>query len=158
MQQEVIEPFRLVDIDRDIAEEVRRRRPHPLLQVAREAIDYAPPAVRAPLPDYVVHREGVDDIGKLTAEAVVKEYELAAKEVESMGTELAERLKKLEETKADTLMAIDAVKDTAARYRDEGKRIFLQIEDCALLTAEVRTTCTALAGKITGTAVVVSST
>jgi hypothetical protein len=37
---------------------------------------------------------------------------------------------------------------TAARYRAEAKRIFLQIENCTLMTAEVRKTCTELKEKI----------
>jgi hypothetical protein len=40
------------------------------------------------------------------------------------------------------------MKETAARYRAEAKRIFLQIEDCSLITAEVRKTCTELKERI----------
>ena len=42
----------------------------------------------------------------------------------------------------------EEMKDTAARYREEAKRIFLQIENCTLMTAEVRKTCTELKEKI----------
>jgi hypothetical protein len=48
-------------------------------------VNVAPPAVRAPspsIPDYVEHCEGATEIGKLSAEAVVREYEAAAKEIE----------------------------------------------------------------------------
>jgi hypothetical protein len=34
------------------------------------------------------------------------------------------------------------------RYREEAKRIFVQIEDCSLMTAEVRKTCTELKERI----------
>jgi hypothetical protein len=37
---------------------------------------------------------------------------------------------------------------TAKRYREEAKRVFLQIENCSLVTAEVRKTCTELKEKI----------
>ncbi len=40
------------------------------------------------------------------------------------------------------------IKELAANYRDEGKRIFLQIEECSLTTSEVRTVCEALKKKI----------
>jgi hypothetical protein len=40
------------------------------------------------------------------------------------------------------------MKETATRYRAEAKRIFLQIEDCSLMTAEVRKTCNELKEKI----------
>jgi hypothetical protein len=115
-------------------------------------IDYAPPAVRAaaavPMPAYVEHRDGVDDVGRLTAEAVVRQYEEAAKEVEAMGAELKERLKKLDATKDDAVRAMEEIKETAAAYRDAGKRVFLDIEDCSLMNAEVRKTCAELKDKI----------
>src|SRR5215212_2882450 len=72
------------------------------------------------MPEYVQHREGATEIGKLSAEAIVGEYEAAAKEME----------------------------DTAARYREHAKRIFLQIKESSLMTAEVRKTCTEMKEKI----------
>jgi len=36
----------------------------------------------------------------------------------------------------------------SADYREEAKRAFLQIENCSLVTAEVRKTCTELKDKI----------
>ena len=119
-----------------------------------QAIDYAPPALRnaavPAMPDYVEHRIGVDEVGRLTAEAVVQQYEDAAKEVEAMGTELKERLKKLDATKDDAVRAMEEIKETAAAYRDAGKRVFLEIEDCSLMNAEVRKTCAELKDKIVG--------
>jgi hypothetical protein len=38
--------------------------------------------------------------------------------------------------------------ETAGRYRAEAKRIFLEIENCSLMTAEVRKTCADLKGRI----------
>jgi len=40
------------------------------------------------------------------------------------------------------------IKELASKYRDEGKRYFLQIEECSLMTSEVRTVCEALKQKI----------
>ncbi|MGA7999397.1 MAG: hypothetical protein WCA28_31410, partial [Bradyrhizobium sp.] len=37
---------------------------------------------------------------------------------------------------------------TAGRYREEAKRVFLQIENCSLVATEVRKTCTELKEKI----------
>lgn len=117
----------------------RQQRPTPL-----------PPMV--PMPEYAVHRDGVNEVGKLSAEAVVREYEAAAKEIEAMGAELIDAAKRCEAMTADVHVAIAEMKETAARYRDAGKTIFLQIEDCALMTAEVRGTCDALKKKIAGPA------
>lgn len=90
------------------------------------------------------------DVGRLTAEAITGQYELAAKEVEAMGTELKARIDDLEATKTDAIAAIEEIKETAASYREEGKRIALQIKDCSEMTKEVRTTCTELKAKIAG--------
>jgi hypothetical protein len=100
------------------------------------------------IPDYVEHCEGATEIGKLSAEAVVREYESAAKEIEGMGAELIERVKQCEAMTRDALVVTEEMKETAARYREEAERIFLQIEDCTLITAEVRKTCTELKEKI----------
>ena len=139
--------FSTINLEREIEEEFRNRPP-----IRRaEPADFAPPAVHAPalsMPDYVEHREGATEIGKLSAEAVVREYESAAKEIETMGVELIERVKQCEDMTRDALAAIDEMKQTAARYRTEAKRIFLEIEDCSLVTAEVRKVCNELIEKI----------
>jgi hypothetical protein len=139
--------FNVIDLEREIEAEVRNRaairEPRPNLAPARNRT----PALA--MPEYVEHREGASEIGRLSAEAVVREYEAAAKEIESMGAELIERVKQCEAMTLDALAATQEMKETAKRYREEAKRIFLQIEDCSLMTAEVRKTCTALKARIT---------
>ena len=65
-----------------------------------------------------------------------------------MGAELIERVRQCEAMVRDALAVTEEMKETAARYRVEAKRIFLQIEDCSLVTAEVRKTCNELMEKI----------
>jgi hypothetical protein len=93
------------------------------------------------LPDYVEHTEGVTRVGALSAEAVVRDYESAAKEIEAMGTELIEAAQKCEALTAQVHDAIGFMRETAAGYRDEGRKIFKRIEECALFTEDVRKTC-----------------
>jgi hypothetical protein len=143
--------FSKINLERAIEEEFRNRPPVREGQPA----DFAPPAVRAPtlsMPDYVEHRDGATEIGKLSAEAVVREYESAAKEIEAMGMELVERVRQCEAMVRDALAVTEEMKETAARYRTEAKRVFLEIEDCSLVTAEVRKTCNELIEKIVGQA------
>ena len=90
------------------------------------------------MPKYVEHREGATEIGKLTAEAIVGEYETAAREIEGMGSQLIDCVKRCEALTWGCLFVIEEMKETAARYREEAKRVFLQIENCMLMTAEVR--------------------
>jgi hypothetical protein len=94
-----------------------------------------------PMPEYVAHQEGVSRVGQLAAEAVVRDYEAAAKEIEAMGTELIGAAKKCEAMTAEVHTAIAFMRDTAASYREEAKKIFKRIEDCALFTEDVRKTC-----------------
>jgi hypothetical protein len=138
----------LTDMEREIETEVRNRPP---VHEPRPA-NVAPPRVGAPaqaMPDYVEHRDGATEIGKLSAEAVVHEYEAAAKEIEAMGAELIERVKQCEAMTRDALAVTEELKETAGRYREEAKRVFLEIESCSLVTAEVRKICAELKEKIT---------
>ncbi|MCA6119130.1 hypothetical protein J6524_30240 [Bradyrhizobium sp. WSM 1738] len=136
-----------IDLEREIEEEFRKLPP------VRESqpIDYAPLSVRAPdlgMPDYVEHNDGATEIGKLSAEAVVREYEAAAKDIEALGAELIEHVKQCEAMTREALAVTEELKETAGRYREEAKRVFLQIESCSLVTAEVRKTCEEMRNKI----------
>jgi hypothetical protein len=147
VQSTVERVFNSIDLEREIEAEFRNSSP---VHKPRP-VNLAPPRVRAPalsMPDYVEHRDGATEIGKLSAEAVVREYEAAAKDIEAMGAELIERVKHCEAMTRDALAVTEEMKETAARYREEAKRIFLQIENCTLMTAEVRKTCTELKEKI----------
>jgi hypothetical protein len=110
-----------------------------------------PPTVSVPnmaMPDYVEHSAGATEIGKLSAEAVVREHEIAAKEIEVMGAELIDLVKQCELVTRNALTVNEEPKETAGRYREEAKRVFRQIENCSQVTAEVRNICTELREKI----------
>jgi hypothetical protein len=141
--------FSLADVENDIADVLRRAPP---LRDSR-VVDYAPPAVRSPtvpMPDYVEHAEGVNDVGRLSAEAVVRDYEAAAKEVEAMFVELTDAARRCETMVAAVLKTAAEVKETAARYREEGKRVFEEIQRCSLMNEQVRETCNTLKANIAG--------
>ena len=93
------------------------------------------------LPDYVEYQPGVSRAGALSAEAVVRDYETAVREIESMGAELIDAAKKCEAMTTEVHDAIAFMRDTAAAYREEGKKVFKRIEDGALFTQDVRKTC-----------------
>ena len=102
-----------VDIEREIRSEVRSR------QALHDTRPLTSPTVEAPdlaMPDYVAHRDGATEIGKLSAEAVLREYEATAKEIESMGGDLIERVKQCEAMTRDALAVTSELKDVAARY------------------------------------------
>ena len=137
------------DIERDIGDMIEiSNRKLPSIHIVPQ-VDH--PLPKGPMPDYVEHREGVNLAGKLSAEAVVREYDAAVKEIEALGAELTEAAKKCEETVAGVHSMVNEIKELAASYREEGKRYFLQIEECSLMTSEVRTVCEALKKKIATT-------
>ncbi len=74
----------------------------------------------------------------LSAEAVKQEFELALKEFEAMGAELIGAAKKCEAISTDVQ---NTIRETAEAYRQEGKRIFNRIEECAVFTEDIRKTC-----------------
>ena len=77
-------------VERDIGEMIQMsNRALPAIHVVTND-DHALP--KGPLPDYVEHKEGVNQVGKLSAEAVVREYDAAVKEIEALGAELTEFL------------------------------------------------------------------
>lgn len=101
----------------------------------------APPIKRAPLVssepthEYVEHLE---ERLRVTAEAVKRNYESAAEEFEALGGELISAARKWEAATAD---ARNTVRDAAEEYRQEGKKIFERMQECVLLTENVRKTC-----------------
>ena len=103
---------------------------------------------KSSIPDYVEHKEGVNQLGKLSAEALVREYDAAVKEIEALGGELTEAANKCEAMVAGVHSMANEIKELAANYREEGKRYFLQIEECSLMTSEVRIVCETLKKKL----------
>ena len=137
------------DIERDIGDLVQiSNRTIPSIHVVPND-DH--PLPKGPMPDYVEHKEGVNQVGKLTAEVVVREYDAAAKEIEALGAELIEAAKRCEAVVAGVHSMVNEIKEVAANYREEGKRYFLQIEECSLMTSEVRIVWETLKKKIAAT-------
>src|SRR6476620_10555051 len=123
----------LAKLESDIAAAMPERAPLPSIK--------EPPVQTGPMPDYVEHQDGVPRVGALSAEAVVRDYEAAAKEIEAMGAELIDAAKRCEAMTAEVHTAIAFMRDTAASYREEAKKIFKRIEECSIFTENVRKTC-----------------
>jgi len=139
-QNAAMRPFDVGQIEGDIREAVQQRPPH------IQAVEHVtrPPAV----PEYVSHREDVTEIGKLSAEAIVREYEVTAREIEAMGELVKEMVQRCEALSTSASSTLRDIKDTAMRYRQEGKRIFNEIEACSSTTDEVRRMCESFRDKI----------
>src|SRR4051794_34778321 len=82
----------------------------------------------APMPDYFAHQEGVSRVGALSAEAVARDFEAAAKEIEAMGPALVGAASKCEAMTANVHRAIAFMHETATAYREEANKIVARIE------------------------------
>ncbi len=140
-QNAAVKPFDVTRLEEDVREAVTQR-PH------IQAVDYTPRTAPPPVPEYVSHRDDVTEIGRLSAEAIVREYEETAKEIEAMGGTVREMVQRCEQLSASASAMLKDIKSTAARYRKEGKRIFNEIESCSSATDEVRRMCESFRNKI----------
>ena len=142
-QTSAVRPFDASTLEGEVREVVRQG--HPYVQ----ALDFAPRTISVPpVPEYVSHREDVSEIAKLSAEAIVREYEETAKEIEAMGEVVRDMMQRCEQLTSSASTMLGDIKDTAARYRDEGKRMFTEIESCLSTTDEVRRLCEAFRDKL----------
>ena len=133
-----VKPFDVGRLEAEVQEAVQQR------QSYVQPVDHVPRSV----PDYVKHRENATEIGKLSAEAIVKEYEATAKEIEGMGQTVTEMVQRCEQLTASANAMLKDVKTTASRYRNEGKRMFDEIEQCSTATEEVRRMCEGFRDKL----------
>jgi uncharacterized coiled-coil DUF342 family protein len=82
-----------------------------------------------------------DDLGRMSAEAVLTQYEAAAKAVEEMGDAVKERVRNI----AGALLECDAdmkeIAETAASIREKGKHVQVQIEEASALSSSIRSAC-----------------
>jgi len=142
-QTGVVKHFDANRLEGEVRDAVQQNQPHV------QALDFIPRTTLMPrVPDYVSHREDVSEIGKLSAEAIVKEYEETAKEIETMGNVMREMVQRCEQLTASASAMLADIRTTAARYRKEGKRMFTEIESCSSATEEVRRLCETFRDKL----------
>ena len=140
-QSAVVKPFDASKLEDEVRESVHQNRPY------LQTNDHVPRPVLA-VPEYVTHRDDVSEIGKLSAEAIVKEYEETAKEIEAMGDVVRDMVKRCDELSASASSMLKDIRMTATRYRKEGKRMFAEIESCSSAADEVRKLCEGFRDKL----------
>src|SRR5256714_5897398 len=96
------------DIERDIGDLIQIS--HPALPSIHIVPNDDHPLPKGPMPNYVEHKEGVNQVGRLSAEVVVREYDAAVKEIEAPGAELTEAAKQGEATAGGVPAKVSGVK------------------------------------------------
>jgi hypothetical protein len=79
-----------------------------------------------------------DDLGRMSGEAIMAQYEAAAKSVEAMGEDVKDRVAKLEASLVECGKDMKLIAEAATFIRDKGKLMQAQIEEAAAATNEIR--------------------
>lgn len=142
MKNSVVKPFDVSRLEDDVRELAQQKPLH------IQAVDYPSRTAAPPVPEYVSHRDDATEIGKLSAEAIIKEYEETAKEIEGIGEVVKDMVQRCEQLAGSASIMLKDIKATAERYRKEGKRMFQEIENCSSTTDEVRRLCESFRDKV----------
>jgi hypothetical protein len=94
-----------------------------------EFIDSPPPAPR--------------DLGALSAEAVLMQYEAAAQSFEELGTEIKDRIARLQAALAECDSDLRLIAEGAKAIREKGRLAHAQIAEACLVSSQIRQTCDA---------------
>ena len=90
----------------------------------------------------------LEELGRAGAQAVLKQHEDAAKQLENLGVETREHIAKLEAAIAERHKDLQLITDGIAAIRDRGKSIELLITDAALFSQDVRDIVQAVTQKV----------
>ena len=89
-----------------------------------------------------------DDIGRLSAEAVQQQYELAAKSVAAMGEIIKGHIAKLEATLRECDADMKAIAEASAEIASKGQLVAAEIEHTNAIAAEIRSMATEFRKKV----------
>jgi methyl-accepting chemotaxis protein len=129
---------------------VRVQRDHPvdLDQLAQQIEnDMSAGVQRLPVPrmDQVQRQP---DIGKLSADAVLEQFKMAAKSVEEMGEEVQERIRALEAAIHECNSDMQLLREAADAIREKGKHAHAEIERTSAVSKDIRDIVAQIKAKI----------
>jgi uncharacterized coiled-coil DUF342 family protein len=80
----------------------------------------------------------VDDLGKMSGEAIMAQYEAAARSVEEMGEEVKERIAKLEAAMEECHKDMRLITEAAVFIREKGTAMRAEIEKASEVSNDIR--------------------
>jgi len=90
----------------------------------------------------------LDELGQMSADAVLVQYQATAAEVEKMGAMVQDMVKKLGQSLQECDNDMKVVAETAAAIRDKGKHSQALIEQVSALSTEIREACAEFKKKV----------
>lgn len=103
----------------------------------------------ATLPMISIDVAAEPDIGKLSAEAVLEQYKMAAKSVEEMGEEVQKRILALQAAMDECAADLKLLAEAAAAIREKGKHAQAEIERTAAVSKDIREIIAEIKKKLT---------
>jgi hypothetical protein len=94
--------------------------------------------------------DNLDNLGKMSADAVRAQYEAAAKAFEVMGEEVKDRIDKLEASLDEAAASMKLLSEAAAAIREQGKLAHMQIAEMSSVTKNINTMCAEVMKKVAG--------
>ena len=94
--------------------------------------------------------ENLDNLGKMSADAVRAQYEAAAKSFEVMGEEVKDRINKLEASLAEGHASMKLLEEAATAIREQGKLAHMQIAEMSNVTKHINGMCVEVMKKVGG--------
>jgi hypothetical protein len=82
-----------------------------------------------------------EDLGRMSAEAVLTQYEAAAKAVEEMGIAVKDRVRNIAASLLECDQDMKEIAETATAIREKGKLVQVQIEEASALSNSIRAAC-----------------
>jgi uncharacterized coiled-coil DUF342 family protein len=127
----------------------RRLQAEELDQLTRDTnrILEASMGVKAAPPDDPLD-DDAQELRQLTADAVMAQYEAAAKAVENMGEEVKGRITKLQNALDECHADLKLIDESAAVIRDKGKHAQAIIDEMSSLSSDIRKTCAEFRKKV----------
>jgi hypothetical protein len=92
----------------------------------------------------------LDNLGKMSADAVRAQYEAAAKAFEVMGEEVKDRINKLEASLDEAAASMKLLSEAAAAIREQGKLAHMQIAEMSSVTKHINGMCADVMKKVAG--------
>jgi hypothetical protein len=92
----------------------------------------------------------IDDLGRMSGEAIMAQYEAAARSVEDMGEHVKERIAKLEAAMVECHKDMRLITEAAVFIREKGIVVQKQIEEAAAVSNDIRSAVTEFKRKVGG--------
>jgi len=103
---------------------------------------------QTPVPVVMPATSNVGELGRMSAEAVLTQYEAAARSVEEMGQDVKVRIQKLEAALTECHKDMQIITECAQMIRDKGKLVQAQIEEASAVSADIRSACVEFKRKV----------